>query len=251
MLSFFLLSTSVIASFIFAGFETGFISWNPYKVEALAQQGSVTARLGLILQNNRAKVLTTVLVGNNIALVLMENSFNTLLGGIGLLLPTVVQSLLLTLFVVLFCELLPKSLYRIYSFRLTYGTIPFLSFFYFLVYPISLLFEFFSRLVAPQSAEEESRVGAIALEGVAQNMLPPLLPTLLEKSNSSEDFKDFCTRNLSSSTEDLSEDLLLFSDTISLREALSTSIQFEDRFFSFESESTVIYRSSDILLALF
>ena len=105
MLSFLFFAIAVLASFFFAGFETGFISWNKYKVEKRAEDGAFSACLALILQKNRAKVLTTVLVGNNIALVMMESSFTNLFGGVGILLPAIVQSLLLTLFLVIFCDI--------------------------------------------------------------------------------------------------------------------------------------------------
>ena len=248
MFPLFLLGLSILASFIFAGFETGFISWNYYKVEALANEGKVSARLGRTLQNNRAKVLTTVLVGNNIALVVMENSFSSVLQGLGIIFPAIVQSLVLTLFVVLFCELLPKSLYRIYSFRLTYQTVPFLSFFYYLIYPISLFFELISKLVSRNKRSEISSVGAIAVEGVAQDELPPLLPTFLDTSCSSDSFGHFCTTHLPWH-KGVAERSISPSTTIA--QIVAMNIPFEKSTFTFSDTPSQVYNSQDVLEHLF
>lgn len=179
---------SGITSFICSGFETGFVSWNRMKITALSNQGDRVARLAEILLRHREKVLSTVLVGNNLALVGMASAFAILVAElVPFKVNSIVESWVLTGIVFTFCELFPKSLYRIYAFRLTYRTVPLMFCAYILFYPISTVFLFFARLISRnnETTEEDVQMREVALEGVRQNLLPyavPLLVSNLQKS---------------------------------------------------------------------
>lgn len=133
----------LVGMFIYAGAETGFVSWNQMKVNHLAERGLWVGRWGLFLVNKKNRLLSAILIGSNLAVIGASLFFNSILSHfdqISILskIPSP-ESWLLTPFVVLFCEMLPKSLFRIYSFQLTIKFIPILIFTYYLTLPFTWL----------------------------------------------------------------------------------------------------------------
>jgi len=118
----------LLLSALFSGTEIAFISASKLEVELKKMQGS---RRGSILARwyeRPAQFLSTMLVGNNIALVLftilmgklMEPVFTQFFGandGLFLLFSTLV----ITLIVLIFGEFLPKTLFRLFSNPLLFG----------------------------------------------------------------------------------------------------------------------------------
>lgn len=156
---------SFIGSFIFAGFETGFISWNTLKIEHRAKQGGPRSKMAMVLQNNSAMLITTVLVGNNIALVGMSLSLEKLLVNIPLLGNELFQNAFLTVIALVFCELLPKSLFRIYSFRLTMYFVPLVTVLFFVFSPLSKLISLLTGGGGDEVSGRKEAIAAIAMEG--------------------------------------------------------------------------------------
>ena len=116
---------AILGAFFFAGAETGFISWNTLKVKHNAQKDHIFTQWALFLTNHKEQVLTMLLIGNNISIVLASLSFAYLFSYLDQIisfnLDKVIspETWILSPFLVIFSEMLPKSLFRIYSFRLT------------------------------------------------------------------------------------------------------------------------------------
>ena len=127
---------SLILSAIFSGSEIAFISSSKLKVELKKKSGT---RRGLILAKffeNPADFLSTMLVGNNVALVI----FTSLMTGVLTqvfpeslnsreYLQLLASTIIITLVVLVFGEFLPKTLFRLYSDDILYA----------LAYPLRLL----------------------------------------------------------------------------------------------------------------
>ena len=122
----------LLLSALFSGTEIAFISASKLRVELKKQKGS---RKGTILAgfyDNAARFLGSMLVGNNIALVLftivMQQLLDPLLAqiypGEGFLL--LIDTLIITVIVLIFGEFLPKTLFRLYANDILY----------FLAYPL-------------------------------------------------------------------------------------------------------------------
>ena len=133
------------ASF-FAGSETGFVSWNPLKVEHRAGGGDIVARWALFLIKNKNRLLSAQLIGNNVCVIGASLTFAALFETVDHALSWELsripspESWFLTPFIVLFGEMLPKSLYRLYPFILTMRSVPLLMIVYFVTFPLTVPF---------------------------------------------------------------------------------------------------------------
>ena len=148
-----LLLLCIFGSSFFAGSETGFVSWNPLKIKHRQASGDIVARWALFLMQHKDRLISAVLIGNNICVVGASLAFVSLFESIDhtvswelTRLPSP-ESWLLTPFMVLFGEMLPKSLFRIYPFRLTMRSIPVLTGLYFITLPFTYVFTFMMGLL--------------------------------------------------------------------------------------------------------
>lgn len=183
-------------SFLCSGFEIGFLSVNEMKINALAQKNRKSAKILQFLLNDKEKVITTILVCNNIALVLMTFAFGTIIVSIfkqGF--PESLETIILTVIVFTTCELFPKSLFRIYSFELTYRFSWLFFVFYIIFYPISWLFAFISKKFknSESTTNQNSRLNEVAAEGARRRLLPAGISILVNKfSEKNLKFSDIC-----------------------------------------------------------
>lgn len=105
----------LIFSGLFSSAETSLTTVNIYKMKALAEEGSRRAKMVLKLMENPGKVLSTILIGNNIVNItassLMTIVVTKLFGS-----PAVgIATGVLTILVLIFGEITPKNLATIYS----------------------------------------------------------------------------------------------------------------------------------------
>ncbi|MCC7203831.1 MAG: DUF21 domain-containing protein [Phycisphaeraceae bacterium] len=121
-----LMLTGFGLSALFSGMEMGVYSLNRVRLEILADQASYSAALLRRLTRDPVTLLSTLLIGNNIA-----NYLGTL--GLALLLEhrgfadwqvILLNVAIVTPILFVFCETLPKDLFAAYSDRLTYRLAP-------------------------------------------------------------------------------------------------------------------------------
>lgn len=182
----------ITGAFIFAGSETGFMSWNQLKLIHKASQGDMSAKMALYLMNRKNTLLSAVLIGNNLCIIIATLSFLCLYSALDSVVPFDLhvikspESWFLTPFFVIFGEMLPKSLYRIYSFRLTIKSVPVLLAAYFIVSPATLLLgllgKFFTKKVdASRSYMTRLRedMVLVATEGSRRGTIPEAANVLI------------------------------------------------------------------------
>ncbi len=99
----------MVLSALFSGTETAYSSVNKLRLKNYEAQGNKKAAMALKLANRFDDVLTAVLIGNNIVNIATSSVstviFISLIGKNGAVLSTVV----ITVLVLVFCEVLPKS----------------------------------------------------------------------------------------------------------------------------------------------
>ena len=146
------ISTLLFSAF-FSGVEIAFISANKLKLELDKNTGKFPANIITYFSKNESDFITTMLVGNNIALVIYGIVMTQILtpqitdylnSDFALLF---VQTIITTLIVLVTAEFLPKAIFRIYPNQiLRIFSIPIWLFFVFFR-PIALLMLFLSKLV--------------------------------------------------------------------------------------------------------
>lgn len=134
---------TILLSAFFSGMEIAFVSANKLRLELDKQSDPFSSKLLKIVTSNARKYIATMLIGNNVALVIYGISFAGLSDpilesyihseSIILLLTTIIS----TLIILIFGEFVPKTLFRIIpNTLLNIFLIP-LSFFFFLLYPLT------------------------------------------------------------------------------------------------------------------
>ncbi len=138
----------LMLSAFFSGMEIAFTSKNRLRLEIDRKQHRLFDRIAEIFARHPGQYITTILVGNNIALVVYSLSMSTLLRGIAALLGwedfvangSVLVETGLSTIIVIFCgEYIPKSVFKQdpnFYYR-TFSSLIF--FFYLLLYPIARL----------------------------------------------------------------------------------------------------------------
>lgn len=135
----------LLFSAFFSGMEIAFVSADKLHIEVLKKKGNFSGRILALFTGNQSQFLATMLVGNNIALVLYGIYMAGLLEPFVVsLLPEalatdvlvlIIQSLISTVLVLLTAEFLPKSLFLINpDFSLRLFAIP-MGLVYVLMYP--------------------------------------------------------------------------------------------------------------------
>ena len=143
---FLIIIASLILSAFFSGMEIAFISANKLKVEVDRKSGGFSARLLSRFIRSESSFISTMLVGNNIALVIYGIAFAAMLEPVLIrILPEVIttefsvlilQTIISSLIILSFAEFLPKALFRINPNRfLNLFALP-VTLIYYLLYPL-------------------------------------------------------------------------------------------------------------------
>ena len=148
-ISIIIILTTLVLSAFFSGFEIAYVSSNKVHLEILKKQEGVIANVLNKLTRKPSKLLATMLVGNNVALVVYGFEMGKVMTA---LLPDFFQNVLWhtiisTLIILITAEFMPKVFFQIYANQLLkLFAIP-AYFFYFLFYPLSSLVMWISDFV--------------------------------------------------------------------------------------------------------
>lgn len=147
---------SILLSAFFSGMEIAYVSANKFQVEIEKKKEGFISKILSKLTSKPSKFITTMLVGNNIALVFYSFFMGELITG---LLPVeeltefyilLIQTVISTLIILVTAEFLPKAIFRIYANETLWFFAPLAYFFYVVFHFISnfitLISDYFLKL---------------------------------------------------------------------------------------------------------
>jgi len=160
-----IIAVSVLLSAFFSGMEIAFVSANKMHIELEKKRDGFIPKILRVITQKSSKFITTMLVGNNISLVIYSyymgkflvrilplnsiNEFSVLL----------IQTIISTIVILVTAEFLPKAIFRIYANEvLKIFAIPAYIFYYlfhFFSEFITLISDFFLRVFFKTNAYEE------------------------------------------------------------------------------------------------
>lgn len=157
--------SSIILSAFFSGMEIAFVSANKMHIELEKKREGFIAKVLTKLTQKSSKFITTMLVGNNIALVVYSFFMGDFLVGF---LPQdvfneftilLIQTLVSTIVILITAEFIPKAIFRIYADEfLKIFAVPayvFFILFHFLSEFITSISDFFLRILFNSGSTEE------------------------------------------------------------------------------------------------
>ena len=149
----------IIMSAYFSATETAFNSLNMTKIKIAAEHGDKTAALIIKLLDDYNRLLTTILVGNNIVNIALSSMgtvlFIEFLGGD---LGATVSTAVITVVVLIFGEITPKSIAKESPEAFARFSAPIINFLAIILTPVNFIFAMWKKLVSlvVKSGEEQA-----------------------------------------------------------------------------------------------
>lgn len=148
---------SMVLSAFFSGMEIAFVSSNKLKIEVDKSNGNASARILSFFQNKSSNFIATLLLGNNVALVVYGIYMEKMLSApISNFLPEMldtpfvhllIETIVSTLLILFFSEFLPKVIFRLFANRILSIFIFPISLIYGIFWPVVRLFIFLSEVL--------------------------------------------------------------------------------------------------------
>lgn len=149
----------ILMSAYFSATETAFSSLNSIRIKVLADSGNNRAKLTYRLSEDYDRLISTILIGNNIVNIAVA-SIGTLLfvklyGDVGATISTVV----VTVLVLLFGEITPKSIAKDFPEKFAMFSAPFINVLIHVLVPLNFLFSQWKKLVSKLlNSQEDSKM---------------------------------------------------------------------------------------------
>lgn len=151
------LAVLILMSAYFSATETAFSSLNKIRLKNMVSEGNKKAKLALDLANDFDRILSTILIGNNIVNIAATSIatvlFISIYGDVGATLSTVVMTVL----VLIFGEISPKSMAKESPESFAMVSAPVLRFFMVVLTPLNFLFSLWKKLLSKVFKVDEDR----------------------------------------------------------------------------------------------
>ncbi len=146
---------SVMFSAIFSATETAFSTSNKARLIIKAEDGNRKAKLVLKLIDKYDKLITTILIGNNIVNILASSIATVLFCLASPDFGATISTVVMTITVLIFGEITPKALAKEYPETFACFIAPFVQFLMFIFTPFNWLFSLWKKAVSSLFKKEE------------------------------------------------------------------------------------------------
>ena len=140
----------IVFSAFFSASETSFTSVNKVRLMNMEDQGNKRASAVLKMSENYDKLLSTILIGNNIVNILATSLSSVLFASLiinNASLATTVSTVAMTITVLIFGEITPKMLAKMRPESVAMAFCPILKFFSVVLFPITIIFSGWKALI--------------------------------------------------------------------------------------------------------
>ncbi len=201
-----LFGISLLASAIFSGIEIAFYVADKIRIELEHEKGNKQAKILSFFLNKNERFIITILIGNNLMLVLFglassrifKTHFSYLLSE-NLFVNLLYETLAATLVILLFGEFFPKALFRSYPNKMLNLFIPVIFAFYSLFKPVILLIEKIQKKLFKPVTEEtlytEEELEEFISASITGHLLVPYKNIIPEVVKNALDFNELKVRD--------------------------------------------------------
>jgi putative hemolysin len=142
----------VIFSAYFSATETAFSSANKTRFKAMMEKGNKKATLAFNLSEKYDSLISTILIGNNIVNITLASIgtlfFTDILGGkVNMDTSATIATVVVTVVVLIFGEIIPKSIAKDYPEKFAMFSAPFINLLIKLFLPLNFLFSLWKKLI--------------------------------------------------------------------------------------------------------
>lgn len=141
----------IIGAFYFAICETAFASVSRTRLKVMADKGNTSAKRALFITDNFERAITTILICTNIIHILAASIVTVNVTRIWGVSAVTLSTIIFTLIIFFFGEMLPKSIGRKYSEKFSLATSGILSFFMTILKPFAVALAWLGNAVAKMS----------------------------------------------------------------------------------------------------
>jgi putative hemolysin len=148
----------LFVSFFFSGSETALTATNKMRLQTRANNGDKKSEKLLNLVSKPSEFITSILIGNNIANILLPTLVTTMAIQYGFSLA--IASAILTVIIIIFSEVIPKSIAAAFPDRIAYLVYPIIRFVIILFKPITIVLNALTGFITGilSRGQEESNV---------------------------------------------------------------------------------------------
>ncbi|GGC78712.1 hypothetical protein GCM10007216_06510 [Thalassobacillus devorans] len=152
----------IFVSLFFSGSETALTAANKMKLQSRANNKDTKAEKLLDLISRPSEFITTILIGNNIANILLPTLVTTLAIQYGFSIG--LASAILTIIIIIFAEVIPKSVAAAFPDRIAMAVSPVIRFFVLIFKPVTIVLNWLTDALTRALSKGETEEASISKE---------------------------------------------------------------------------------------
>ncbi|GIO23935.1 hemolysin family protein [Oceanobacillus sp. J11TS1] len=152
----------LFVSLFFSGSETALTATNKVRLQAKANDGDIKAEKLLHLVSKPSEFITAILIGNNVANILLPTLVTMLAINYGW--NVGLASAILTVTIIIFSEVIPKSIAASFPNRISFLVFPIIRVVVFILKPITFLLNGLTGFITKVLSKGEVQAGSVSKE---------------------------------------------------------------------------------------